>query len=188
MFGAGEIRGLDQALLDCLRAYKPSPEGPDGVSSQIILGLPISDWAHFQLVEFGEVSVPAASSVAVTVRTIPQDQRHYLEHVLVFRATGDNTIQAVQIVYPAGNIGAGTSSTGGIQLKRLITAGTLIYWPDRRATQAVLYSMEVYPLLLEPGSLVQILPAGAGAGASTFTTAVLTKGSKLIPAKTPVPD
>jgi len=176
----GDIRRLGDALGDWLGNYQIS--GAIGVVEGCYLSLGIEEWAWWAWLE-ADVSVSVAGGVAagVSVFTVPGDERAWLDSLTIVRATGDNNLDYVRLIHPEGY------RSGAVDLLRLLeltTPATGLYWPNTGGGQTVTLA-QPGPMLLEPGSLIQLVTDGSGASASTFDYAIRMRRTKMVRAKAP---
>jgi len=178
----GGIENLDRALREYLRSYRPIEEGLNGISTCVI-DLPVPDWSVFSWWETVTVNLTAAQATVGTIFTVPTDERAYIKFIRGARVTGDNNFLTLRVTVPA------TYSGGGVtyNLITLAAATTDLYWPDIAGRQTVDYIVDAVPLLLEPGTVIETLPDGSGAGASTFTVVFNLMRTKLIRILAPYP-
>lgn len=172
----GVAVGLDQALLAFFQSYRPGELGTNQISPNLQLTLPISlwDWSSYYH-RLTSPSITAASSVTVPVLTVPQDERWEVTSLRVERGSGDNTLNGVDWVFPAGYF-FGSSQSRFVVLS---TAAPTIFWPDPGGQQTW-DEYERDPFLLEPGSVLELAPSGAGVAASTFIVKLNCRRTKLI--------
>ncbi len=174
----GEIRGLNQAVLEYLANYKVAGEGLNGISNCVI-ALPIPDWSLWSWLERGtSASVAAGTAANVGVFTVPTDERVYLDSVIVLRTTGDNVIDYIYWAVAAG-YGNGDLTS---YLLRLTTPAVPIYWPYGQ--QAINQGIGG-PLLMEPGTSLSFRTSNVGVAASTFDYLIGMRRTKLIRALAP---
>lgn len=157
----GNITGLGVALREFLRNYQIN-EDFQGISG-CVLAMPVEDWASWAWVASGATpSIAAGNSDTITMFTVPDDERAYLDDVYARIDSGDNTINQLIVVQPAG-YGGGNRT---LMLLDLTTPATTIYWPSGQ--QTIEYGAGPTPKLLEPGALLNVRPSGAGAAASVI--------------------
>lgn len=173
--GTGDFPGMSRALLDVLRAYRPSPNGVAQVSEEMLVTLPVSEWCDYAWMERVTVTLPIGSSAALTVFTVPNDERIHLGAMVARRVTGDNTISAIRVVYPEG-YGSLTREAEIIS----VTATTRVYWPDVGGTQTISYVLQASPLLLEPGSTIAVVPDGAGVATTDILSYLAMTRTKMV--------
>lgn len=176
--GTGEIPGLQAALLDALRSYAPSDLGVCVLSPTLNVTLPIADWAVWGWIEVATVNLTAAQAGSITMFTMPQDERGWMEFITIARDSGDNTINSLNIVQPAG-YGSGDRI---VTLMSPSVASTTLFWPDLVSEQTLDATSKVdhSPLLLEPGGYVYFSASGAGASASVFRIRAFMRRTKVI--------
>lgn len=180
--GSGEIPGLDQALIDVLRAFKPGGVGVCELDPVIQVVLPVSWWMEWAWYETGSVSVPASGGDPVTMYTVPQDERNFLEYLTAERTAGDNTFNMFTVDCVDGYRGGADND---LRLLQLTTAGTIAVWPDRAGRQTLTEWVDTWPLMLEPGTTVMLDPAAAGSSASTFKYKIRLLRQKIVRARAP---
>lgn len=175
----GVMAGLNSSLLALLANFSPGDLGVCIVDEKLQLSLPLADWGMWSWIEQGDTaSITAASSVPINLFEVPTDERAWLDGFWVTRLSGDNTWKQLKITAPADY----RAGNGVADLVELVSASTQIYWPNGgQSTTKQLPG----PILLEPGSLVRLIPAGAGVAASVGTYAVLLRRTKLVRALAP---
>jgi len=183
MATGGEVRGMDQALLQLMRAYKPSTNGQGGVNDLCIITLPVERWAEYSWSQDGDASLTAGQSSIETLFTIPLDERATLLAVTLERTGGDMAIRGISVLVPGGYQGGG--GDGRIHLTFLATDSTqFAYWPH--GAQSVNLATPG-PLPLEPGTQIDLQPSGAGASVSTVNYKLMMTRSKIIHSTVPYP-
>lgn len=159
----GQIQDLPLALREYLRNYYPGGKGLDAINGCFI-AFPVPAWAEASVYDSASMaSMGAGASTNIEFLTVPQNQRWWLDGLRITRASGDNTVNQIQVNYPAGY----TNNATGMPLIAWSTASAQFFWPDL-GQQANIQYMAGGPLLLEPGSKLQINPAGAGVAATVF--------------------
>jgi len=183
---SGVLRGLEAALLDMLVNYNPGDIGICELSPQIQLTLPVDPlWSWWSWIENETVNVGAAATDTGTLFTVPQDERAQLCGWYSQRDSGDNTIDAFRILPPVGY----QSGTIPVTLTYAETTALRLSWPDygnmRVPESEVLFGLNVAPILLEPGTTLDMDLAAAGVSASVFSYVIVLKRTKLIRAMGP---
>lgn len=174
--GRGDLFNLSQALLELCRAYVPSPEGPCAISDVLQVSLPYPEWHQYCWHELGTTpAIAIGSSAAVTLFTVPRNERAYLESVRLQRLTGDNNAALISVTYPVGYF----DGTATCELLRLSPAAGEMYWPDAGGDQSMVFGLPGH-LLVEPGTLVGFTPDGAGSATSTFRYSIQMRRMKLV--------
>lgn len=177
----GELRNLDGALSDILSNYQPGAEGIQELQGCVI-ALTHPEWAFFSWFEINlSASIPAANTDPVEIFTVPADQRIWLDWAMIFRITGDNLVSRITFT-PPEDYRSGTADNGS--LMRLVTPAALAFWPDSGGVQTPDILMPA-PLLLEPGTVVSFIPDGSGVAASTFSSRLMMRRTKLVRARSP---
>lgn len=181
MVTQGDIRGLESALRDWLVAFRPQVLDLINVST---LSLVHSDWGQWAWLEHGDIAaIPAASSSPVTIYTVPDDRRAYLDGIRADRAVGDNAIRAFQVDPPVGYAVANADGPD-VEIIRVVTSTTALFWPDPGGRFDV-FRIFPGPILMEPGTRVLMTPSGQGAVGSTYSFALRLRLTKLIRALAP---
>jgi len=176
----GVMAGLNQSLISLLANFSPGDLGVCVVDDKLQLSLPVPDWSDWSWVEQGDTaSIDAGDSTDIALFAVPADERALLYGVNLYRASGDNTWSLLFLTVPP----LYSSGTGEYHLVHLSSAATEIYWP--RGDQAVRHSAGESPILLEPGTLVELRPSGAGSAASVATYEILLRRRKIVRAMAP---
>ena len=176
----GEVRALDVALLEYMRAYRPADAGPCLLDNVVHVTLPISEWATYGWVERFTFNVSAGNATPFVVYTLPVDERARVIGMHFQRTGGDNLAIEIDYEQPA-EYGADTTSTGNRQrLLGIVTANVRIFWPYPPEIATVTESSIQVPFLLEPGGSILFGPSGAGASASTFRAQISMEKTKLV--------
>ncbi len=163
----GVFRGVQAALLAFMESYRPGPEGVCAVEAVARVDLPIELWAWWSWMEHVlTASISAGNTDPVTLYTVPLDERCWLDSIILERASGDNDIDGIQLVWPDPYREGGDAN--GTELALLSTSAPALWWPDSGGVQANVDRMRPGPVLLEPGHLIRMTPGGAGVAASTF--------------------
>lgn len=123
-------------------------------------------------------SVAAGATSAVAVLTVPTDERWVLYALRVQRATGDNTIDSINVAYDTP-YRTGPSSTHRLTGTGL--AATEVSVPN--GATALAYG--ALGILLEPGTTLGLTTSGVGVAASTFGGQALVRVTKVVRASTP---
>jgi len=180
---SGVLPGLDAALLELLRNYRPGDIGICEVDPKLQLSLPMPEWAWYYLHSIATSATVAASTAAtVVLYTVPMDRRAWLDGVFALRSGGsDNEIDRIWIQAPEGYY---VGAENQIILKRLGTAGADIIWPDPSGLQASTY-LQPGPILMEPGTQVQARFTGAGVAISSIYHQITMRQTKLLQAVLP---
>lgn len=174
----GDLPGLDQALIQALKSYKP---GPGGLAlSTCVISLAAPEWAVWSWWDHESISIAAAGDTLQAIFTVPQDERAWLYSAYTIRSSGDGNIVALAINPPA-NYGGATP----LEILRLGTATTRLWWPDIAARQTLDASMESGPILMEPGATLEVLPDGSGVAISVYLSAIILRRTKLVRAQAP---
>jgi len=177
----GEVPGLERAAADMLRHYDAGDLGVDRIDGCVI-GLTHSEWAWWSWHESLVTAVGAiASGDAVVLFTVPADERAWLDAAFLVRNAGDNTISQLRVLSAAEYT---SSATLAFFLVHLTTAATTLFWPDAGGKQTVT-RIAPGPLLLEPGSVVELLPAGVGSVGSDWIVSLLMRRTRIHRQRTP---
>lgn len=179
---SGVVPGLDNALLDSLRNYKVGGEGVDEIAPTMQLTLPVPEWGYYSWFIKGTTpSIPAGSSTVVDFYNVPDDIRMWVDSAYFIIASGDNRVNQFSLSAPVGYY---SGADPQIVMADMSTPAIYMMWPDVRGAQTFDY-FAGGPVLMEPGSKLQVKPSGAGVGASTITYHVLARATKLIRDRTP---
>lgn len=177
----GQLRNLDGTLRDLLAAYSPDGGGVEGVAPGLQVSLPIPGWAEWVWHErIDSPSVAAGNSDILTLWTVPEDERVTFDSIRLIQQSGDNLIARLRIKYPTG-YWAGSATTDVLYLT---TAADKLFWPDYGGQQTV-DAIVAGPVHLEPGSLIQMDPSGAGSAATVFRAWIRLTRCKLCRAQAP---
>jgi len=183
-FSKGDMVGLDQAILDVLRAYVPVEGGVCNLDLALHCTLPMPDWHLYAWAERVQQTVTAASSAAEVFFTVPNNERVTLQSIYVERISGDNTINILRVVAPPNYFGG---LDGISDILYLSTAAAEAYWPDVGGKQGVNWILGG-PRLLEPGTTVGLVPSGAGASNTVWAFRLDLLRSKIVRSRVPYPD
>jgi len=179
----GVMPGLEQSIMDVLTQYRPGALGVCEVDPKIQITLPVHLWDWWDHFEF--VTLPsqgAGSTTAVTMFTVPTDERALLHMVRAARNSGDNQVGTFNTVNPVG-YRAGSQAERPFQI--LATRIAAPFWPDPGATQALYISQVAAPLLCEPGTLINLTPDGTGVAGTVWACSLSMWRSKLVRARAP---
>jgi len=180
---SGVLPGLERSLLAVLANYRPGDIGICEVGDKLQLTLNLDHWAEwFHYQTFLTPSIDAGANASVTVWTVPTDERAWLDFMYASRASGDNLVGAFVVIPPAGYFEGPLSPT--YQVQQIPAGSETPFWPDPGGIQTVT-TQAVGPILMEPGSQVQIVASGAGVGASTFNVRLALRRTKLMRAMVP---
>jgi len=161
----GQLIDLPRALRELLRAYSPNGDGLNSINGCVI-AFPVPNWAESSMFEqLNMASIGAGASATFTYRTVPQDERWWIDSIRIALASGDNTVLRLSLNLPTGY----RNVTSGISLINFSAGTNALYWPDPGGIQANIDLQAPGPILAEPGSELLLLPAGAGASATVFT-------------------
>jgi len=176
----GVMAGLNASLIALLANFSPGDLGVCVIDEKLQLSLAVPDWATWAWIDQGSTaSISAASSDPVVLFTVPSDERAWLDGVIVERASGDNDWHSLIVTSPADY----RSGTGVAVLLELGTYTASIYWP--RGGQVIRIGIPDAPVLLEPGSLVSVLPDGTGVSATVGDYQIMLRRTKFVRALTP---
>lgn len=181
--GYALMPGVPEAAREMFTQYRPSEQGVCALSPEMNITLPYAEWAWYEWVERMSTGALAAGETdPATVWTVPQDERNYLVHMRVALAGGDNDVQNLRLFSPVGYF----ASTGdaSIVIAQKATPDQTMIWPDPSNIQTLVVWWNG-PILLEPGTLVQLTPAGAGVAATTWTVYLALRRSLIVRALVP---
>jgi hypothetical protein len=178
---SGNLGGLAQALIHLLANYNPGESGISELASNLQLTLPVPDWGLWALTVIYPYTYTGGESGLETVFTVPDDERAYLQAVHSRIASGDNKVSNIALVAPA----AYQEGTGVAYLVGTSASVDEIFWPDPGAVQTPDHLLNHSPLLLEPGTRIQVNLDGDGVSSGILDTKLLLLKSKLIRAQTP---
>jgi len=177
-----DMPGMDVTVFEVLRSFRQAIDPPaSSISTEMQVSLPIPAWAESSYLTIITANLTAGLATPITALSIPGNERAWLDGYQVTRETGDNTILAIQVLYP-------TPYATGDRILNLIllgTAATEIFWPDPGGAQTIDRGFPGGPLLLEPLAAVRLLPSGAGVAASTFRVEAVRRRIKLTRAQGP---
>lgn len=175
----GSANNLGTVLREFLRGFRPGRGGLDSILDAQMMTLPLPAWAQWAQVTNGNTaSQLAGSTTRITLETVPNDQRWWLNILFVTTSTGDNLPGNLVItgggLYPAGVVFLANNE-----------AGTRAYmgWPMVKSTSGANVDTSYGPagnLLLEPGTIISLDPTGAGIAATVFTYRMHTLRTKLV--------
>ena len=175
---SGVMAGLNASLIALLRNFQPGDLGVCVVDEKIQLSLPIAEWATWGWNQQDTITLGAGASAVVTVFTVPNDERIWLDYARCGRSSGDNDFRAIQITPPAGY----SSLAANYSIMSLATLATSIYWPSGQQTADVDVPG---PILLEPGTIIQLLPGGTGVAATNVRIDINMRRTKMVRALAP---
>lgn len=179
--GKGEMRGLPEAFKDVFRAYRSGDQGPCEVDNELHPVLAIPDWATWSLYSETAATFAATASAYGIGYTSPDNRRTWLHDVQVSRASGDNTIARLRLVCPEGYFEGGANNV----LLNLSAAANNLWWPDPLGRQTVDGINQGGPILLEPGTTIEVEAQGAGVAITVFDFRLTLMQTKLIRAYIP---
>jgi len=175
---SGVMPGLDAALLRLLRNYRPGDIGICELDPKIQLTLPVEKWADYSWYECRTTPIQAAgSSGTVVVWTVPANERNTLYNLVVTRASGDNLVPLLQLVFPAGY--QNTSPIHPFYLTSYAVAETTKSWPTADPADFTDGFWGTF-VDLEPGTRIEFTLNGTGAATTTWTYQILLKRSPLV--------
>lgn len=180
--GKGELRGLPGAIIDVLSRYVPADQGPCYIDNVLHPVLPIPDWATWSLYSETVATFTAGANAYGVGYTVPTDRRTWIHNIQVDRASGDNTIARLRLVCPAGYFDGSANNV----LLNLSAAQTSLWWPDPLGRQTVDGINQSGPILLEPGTTIEVETQGAGAAITTFDFRLTLIQTKLVRALIPL--
>jgi len=177
----GVMAGLNASLLAILANFAPGDLGVCVVDEKLQLSLPIDHWAEWSWLESGTTaSLGAGLGTAQEMFRVPEDERAQLLAARMIRSSGDNTIDDLLAVFPAGYFPAGQNADLIVSLPDTALSG--LYWPELKDDKSAYVPP---PILLEPGSRVRFMPSGAGVSATVWTYKVLLLRTKMVRALAP---
>lgn len=179
--GYGALPGLDRALLDMARGYRPGATGPCVIPDIIEVSLPYLE-AYWWCFGYAPplLGVAGASTAEEILYTVPDDRRCYLDWIEMGRYAGDNTVSILGIRYPEGYFDTNDLQ----QLLIMTTASGNAFWPDPGGRQDVV-ACRPGPLLLEPGTQVIMYPGGGGVTATNWSRHLGLRLSAIVRARGP---
>jgi len=180
---SGVLPGLETSLLHQLLNYRPGDIGICELAEQLQLTLPLADWAQYAFHVQVDVSLTATQDDPETIWTVPDNERIWLQSAVTYRSTGDNLAVGFRLIYPAAY--KEVASVQYVDIIGGMTAATNIFWPDPGAMQALYTTYVPPPLLLEPGTIIQLDPGQAGVSASVFATHLTMRRTSLVRAMVP---
>lgn len=178
----GVMAGINASLISMLRNFSPGDLGVCVVDDKLQLALPISLWDWYAFWERADTaSILAGASTPTTLATVPNDERWLLEALRIERTSGDNDLDGVDLVYPAGYF-SGDSRSRFLSLAS--ASDGVLFWPDPGGQQTWT-QYQAGPILLEPGTVLQVEPDGTGVSATVFRGRIATRRTKIIRAMVP---
>lgn len=170
---SGVFPGLETALAAVLRNYSPGDIGICEIEDKIQVAMPIPFWAEYPWYQLGDTaSLSAAHSDPVVIYTVPGDRRYQLQDVSVQRLSGDNLLVDLDLIPPAMNVGGANTR---MKLYKAGDSGHYNFsWPNLPGIDdtGIIDNHRLYaagPKLLEPGTVIDFTPSGAGVAATVFT-------------------
>jgi len=182
--GYALLDGLPGVLQELYRMYRPAPEGICAILPEARISMPIPAWAEYCISATYSASYTATQNAALTVTTVPPDERWWLEAVRSSIATGDNEVQFLDIRPADGYVEVSGNAT--ILLGLTSTAPTL-YWPDIAGRQTVTHVVDRTDIMLEPGTVITQSVNGVGVGAGTISVEIRSRRCKINHARAPIP-
>lgn len=174
----GGIVGLEGQLREFLRHFR-EPAVWAGITA-CVLSLDVPDWAGYTWIEEGPTAQQApGTTAAITVFTVPLDERVTLEGLAARRTSGDNNLDTISLLFPSA-YGSGDRI---LPLMVLTTAAPTVYWPH--VGQTVTRAVGPTPVLMEPGTIVRISTVGDGVANTNFDASLVLKRSKIVRAVDP---
>lgn len=163
---SGVLPGLNQALLQHLANYRPGDIGICELDPKLQITLPMTGWEWYGWGDQADVSIPAGDgqNEPALLFTVPMGERAWLDNIHIERASGDNQLIMLEVIYGPGY----RSGTGLSRLLSLSPANNNIYWPDPTGAQALALASGMEPILMEEGTIVQVKPSGAGVAISVY--------------------
>jgi len=178
---SGVMAGLNASLLDMLANFDPGDLGVCIVDDKLQLSLAIPDWAIWSFVSIETISLTAGQNVTKDLWTVPQDERNWFDGIYAHMNSGDNKVNTVHLQIPAA-YGAGATTA------ILLSTGQVdnLWWPDNGGwLTTVSGGMHHGPILLEPGTIIQVGSPGAGVAASTYVAQIHLRRQKISRALAP---
>jgi len=180
---AGVMAGLNRSLLALLANFDPGALGVCLVDDKLQLTLPVPDWSTWSHVAYATVTIGAGLATNTVLYTVPEDERNWLYSVTCFRESGDNLMDRLDLVFP---LEYRTLGADGILVLMDVTGLTGVYWPDLGGVQTVTRKVDpTDPLMMEPGTTINLVPDGTGVASSNFYMIAFMKRSKLVRALAP---
>lgn len=178
----GVMAGLNASLIALLRNFSPGDVGVCQIDDRLQLSLPIPNWAEWAWLESGtSTSILAGATTTTPVYTVPLDERATLHSLYMVRASGDNLVDLFTLTIPDAYRGGGGSAE--LRLLNLTTPVASAFWPHEGSQTVDNYVKP--PVLLEPGTVINIAPDGTGVAASTFNYWIYMTRTKIIRALAP---
>lgn len=176
----GVMAGLNATLLAWLANFTPGDTGVFHLNDKLQLSLPVPHWSEWSWVQGGaSPSIDAGSSDPVVLWTLPSDERALLHAMYVSRATGDNNVDIFSLTMPEGYY----SGSSDLRMLNLDTSASSAFWPHEGSQTIDNYIKP--PVLCEPGTGVNLGPAGVGVAASTFSFTLFMTRTKIVRAMAP---
>jgi len=179
----GNFPGLTQALLEALAQYQPSEGGVCYINPEISIVLPLEGWSRVGRTSTADTVLTAGQSDQEPFWTVPADERHWIHAIFMTRTGGDNTISQFYMNYPEGYF----TGVTGVQLIAPDAGQSQMWWPIGINTgefDAGAHQMPG-PVMMEPGTVLEVNPNGVGVAISTFHTELLLTTTKLVRALAP---
>jgi len=171
---SGVIPGLETAIAAILRNYNPGDIGICEVMDKLQLSLSVPYWAEYPWYNIERTAAVAGGfGGAITVYTVPMDRRYLVQAITAERVSGgDGSLTYIQLVPPGENVSAGAGTV--VRLAQVEGNDNNMSWPNKAGVTTVAEIFHVpSPLLLEPGTLIQIRTAGTGVSATEWDTEVV---------------
>jgi len=160
----GQLQDLPGALRELLRSYSPNGVGLNSINGCFI-AFPVPSWAEASVhlsADMAEVAI--GGSTNFNFYTVPQNERWWLDWMRIQRLSGDNTVNRIVLNYPEGY----EDSANEFALVGWTGGNAAFFWPDSGGIQANIDVINPGPFLIEPGTVFQLNPAGAGSVATVW--------------------
>lgn len=176
------LDGIQPSLAELLRTYRNVGQGVCAVDPVMQVVMPVPSWAEYCWFERVEVNVPASDSDRVQFWIVPANERNLIEWLFAEQQSGDNQSRGFTMVFPAGYEQTTTNQMEFIQITTAANGRT--WWPDPGGIQVV-NQVQPGPILLEPGTILQMNPDGSGSAASVWNIFIRMTRTKIIRARPP---
>lgn len=173
------LANIQTALQELATRYTQGPEGICGIDPVIVPQIEIPNALVYAFTAAsGDVAYTAGLNGNLTVMTVPPDERWELHGGRIYRDSGDNEITLFSVIAPVEY--QDDNQSGPLELIRLTTGKTEVYWPDVADRQTALRALDMGPVLMEPGTFIRTFVDGTGAAAGNLRAFLCVRKTKIV--------